>query len=51
MKKKQQRFYFSKKKENAKQKYKEIHVKVSGYGINTTFTQFEAKVEMETQLA
>ena len=41
-------FIFLKKKENAKQKYKEIHVKVSGYGINTTFTQFEAKVEMET---
>ena len=39
--------YF-KKKENVKQKYKEIHVKVFGYGINTTFTQFEAKVEMET---
>ena len=36
------------KKENSKQKYKEIHVKVSGYGINITFTQFEAKVEMET---
>ena len=36
------------KKGNGKKNYKEIHVKVFGYGINTTFTQFEAKVEMET---
>ena len=28
-----------------------IHVKVFGYGINTTFTQFKAKVEMAIELA